>query len=110
MLTRVLDLVETWQKDSPYTKSIKLVISDPMLKSISPCRIDQSNSNNMIPYSPICNRYINDVNNVCKGNDAIVSNQRSPHIHSSSSKEHLILEKNSQLSGLRIHSKSLIED
>lgn len=38
------------------------------------------------------------------------SNQRSPHSHSSSSKEHLFLEKNSQISNLRIHSKSLIGD
>ena len=85
VLSRVLDLVATWQKDSPYTKSINLVMSDPMLKSISPCRIDRSNSNNMIPFSPIYNQY-----NVCKGNDTILSNQQSPLIHSSSSKEHLI--------------------
>ena len=77
VLLRVLDLVATWQKDLPCTKLINHVMSDPMLKSTSPRRIDRTNSNIMIPYSPLCNQYNKDVNdNVCKTNEAIFLNQR----------------------------------
>ena len=57
VLARVLDLVDTWQKDSPFTKSINLVMTDPLFKSSSPCRANKSSPNTAIECSPICNHY-----------------------------------------------------
>ena len=34
ILYRILDLIQTWREDSPYTRSINLIMQDPMMKVI----------------------------------------------------------------------------
>ena len=84
VLARVLDLVDTWQKDSPFTKSLNRVMSDSLFKSSSPCRTNRSSSNTAIECSPICNQYKNNVNqNLCNSfiNNAHVVNNQTPRRH-----------------------------
>ena len=48
VLSRVLDLVATWNKDSPYTKTINLAMQNPIIWNLISCKNNATNQTEMI--------------------------------------------------------------
>ena len=63
VLSRILDLVSTWSKDSPYFKSINQAMQNPMNWNLSPCKnnaiIQDKKINNWIGTQYNENQYSN---------------------------------------------------
>ena len=111
VLARVVDLVHTWKEDSPYAKSINLVMQKPVLKIDNSYRNNQSTLKD-VKANPKCNlrngnslRYLsNDIN------DAYIVNSRSKHIHQEILQKEAYTKRISQSNYLRKSTKSLIDD
>ena len=102
ILYRILDLISTWREDSPYTRSLNLVMQDPMMRIIQSCRKNQEIlSNNMSANSSSHRKYEKSNNNVCHGS-ALFS--------SDSLEKQVFVKKSSHINNLKRSTDSLIDN
>ena len=82
VLERVIDLVHTWKEDSPYAKSINLIMQTPLLRIDNSYRNNQSTIKDVTANSKCNLRNGNSLrsssNNI---NDANILSSSSKHIH-----------------------------